>query len=90
LNKSRKVAADFSATWCSPCRVISPVFNNLSDEYKDIEFISVDVDNLGSVASKYAIRAMPTFIFFRNGGKSDEPLGADKPALQARVRALNS
>ncbi|PHH79330.1 hypothetical protein CDD80_5093 [Ophiocordyceps camponoti-rufipedis] len=88
LSKNSRVAVDFYAEWCGPCKIISPIFKKLSEQYKDIIFLSVDVDNLESVAQKYGIRAMPTFIMFKDGQKSDDLTGANKTGLEEKVQAL--
>ncbi|KAB8209306.1 thioredoxin [Aspergillus parasiticus] len=90
LRKNDRVATDFTATWCSPCHLIGPSFRHLSEDYKNIVFISVDVDKVAPVAQKYSIRTMPTFMFFRDGEKIDDLLGANKEGLEAKVESLAS
>ncbi|PFH57683.1 hypothetical protein XA68_14693 [Ophiocordyceps unilateralis] len=70
LNSNSKVAVDFFAEWCGPCKVISPIFELLSTQFPEIVFLSVDVDKVEAVAQKYGIRAMPTFIMFKDGEKA--------------------
>ncbi|RDA92764.1 hypothetical protein CP533_1432 [Ophiocordyceps camponoti-saundersi (nom. inval.)] len=88
LKKHPKVAVDFYAEWCGPCKFISPIFNQLSEQHSDIVFLSVDVDNVESVAQKYGIRAMPTFIMFKDGEKSADLTGANKTGLEEKIQAL--
>ena len=62
---------DFSATWCGPCKMMKPVFDELADTYDDkINFVTVDVDANPGLASQYAIQAVPTFVFLDSNGKS--------------------
>ncbi|KAG1699074.1 hypothetical protein DVH05_014445 [Phytophthora capsici] len=82
----RSVVVDFSASWCSPCRYISPVYHELSAKYPCTIFLKVDVDELKSVAKNYGVRSMPTFQFFRDGVKCDEMRGADRNGLEARIQ----
>ncbi|KAF8855702.1 thioredoxin domain-containing protein, partial [Acephala macrosclerotiorum] len=64
------VALDAWATWCGPCRTISPLFERLSGAEKyagKIAFYKLDVDDQPEVSQELGVRVMPTFIFFRNG-----------------------
>lgn len=61
------VIIDFFATWCGPCKVISPQFEELSNELTDIVFLKIDVDDNEDIAAEYEISSMPTFIFIKNG-----------------------
>lgn len=53
------------ATWCGPCKAISPVLERLSAQYTNAKFIKVDVDEAAEIAQEYGISAMPTFFFSR-------------------------
>ncbi|KAM4067303.1 thioredoxin domain-containing protein [Hirsutella rhossiliensis] len=88
LRANQRVAVDFMATWCGPCRLISPVFKQLSEQFKDIVFVSVDVDKVAPVAQKYGVRAMPTFIMFKDGNKCDDMMGANKVGLEDKITGL--
>eukprot|EP01103_Thecamoeba_quadrilineata_P019348 TRINITY_DN7793_c0_g1_i1.p1 TRINITY_DN7793_c0_g1~~TRINITY_DN7793_c0_g1_i1.p1 ORF type:complete len:470 (-),score=149.45 TRINITY_DN7793_c0_g1_i1:65-1474(-) len=76
------VVIDFSASWCGPCRAIAPVFADLSERHPDVVFLKVDVDELSSFAQNNGVRAMPTFIFFKNRQKVAELQGANPQKLQ--------
>ncbi|KAJ1667258.1 hypothetical protein IW140_001712 [Coemansia sp. RSA 1813] len=91
IEKNARVVVDFTATWCGPCKLISPVFQKLSAEFGDkIAFIKVDVDEGAEIAGNVGVRAMPTFKFFLNGKQvSDlEVVGADKTNLRANIEKL--
>lgn len=65
--KSGKVLVDFFATWCGPCRMLSPIVEELSKEVGDYEFYKVDVDENESLAAKYGIMTIPTLLIFKDG-----------------------
>ena len=58
---------DFKAAWCGPCKACAPVLAAISLQHPGIEFGAVDVDELQSVAQRWGVSAMPTFIVFRGG-----------------------
>ncbi|EGX47064.1 Cytoplasmic thioredoxin isoenzyme 2 [Orbilia oligospora] len=76
---------DFHATWCGPCKQIAPFVEKLSGEFKDANFVKVDVDEVTDVAAECGVRAMPTFMIFRGGEKVSEVVGANPAALKAAV-----
>ncbi|KAF9355170.1 hypothetical protein BGX34_010620 [Mortierella sp. NVP85] len=90
IASGKKIAVDFWATWCGPCRAISPVFEKLSAEHPDIEFIKVDVDDAAEISQQVGIRAMPTFIAYNKGEKAGEVVGANPGKLNQLIEDLAS
>jgi len=85
----KPVIIDFTATWCGPCRMIGPVFEELAESSGDKAiFIKVDVDEAEEIAAKCGISAMPTFKVFKNGKMQDELVGASREKLEAMVAKL--
>ncbi|KAM3506297.1 hypothetical protein MY11210_007599 [Beauveria gryllotalpidicola] len=91
LAENTYVVVDFFATWCPPCKAITPVFEKLADKHAvpgSFAFVKVNVDEAADAAQKYGITAMPTFLFFKDGkqvmvhGQLDIK-GANPPALTA-------
>lgn len=77
INKEKIVLVDFWATWCGPCRILSPILDELSKEYEEdlIEFKKVNVDDNGALVKQYEITAVPTLLFFKNGKKIHRVVG---------------
>ena len=68
---------DFWAPWCGPCRMVSPIYDKLSEEYDGrFKFCKINVDENQSTAAKYQIMSIPMQMFFVSGQKVDEILGA--------------
>ena len=70
-----KVLVDFFATWCGPCKMLSPVLEKVASEHEDLTVLKVDVDEVGDVAAQYGIRSIPTLILFEDGKAVDMKLG---------------
>ena len=70
-----KAIVDFYATWCGPCKMLSPVFESVSEEIKDIKFIKVDVDKFEELCRNYKVMSVPTLILFENGKEVKRKIG---------------
>ncbi|EFC44825.1 thioredoxin domain-containing protein [Naegleria gruberi] len=71
------VVADFYAEWCGPCQMIKPHYEALASKYSNVVFLKVDVDKHNAISSKEEVRAMPTFVFYKNNTKLTSVVGAD-------------
>ncbi len=82
---------DFQANWCPKCIMIEPLFKELSCIYSDIQFIKLDVDRLSEIAKNANVRAMPTFIIYKNGIQTNDIVkGADDEKLKKLIQSLSS
>lgn len=82
------VIANFSASWCGPCRIIAPYYTELSEKYTSLMFLTIDVDELTEFSTQWDIKATPTFFFLRDGQQIDKLVGANKPELQKKITAI--
>jgi thioredoxin 1 len=83
LADSKLLVVDFSATWCPPCRAITPFYEALSEKYPQATFVKVDVDEAKGVAGSCGVRAMPTFHLYKAGKLVEQWAGADERRLEA-------
>ncbi len=89
LQDSKLVVVDFWATWCGPCRMLSPILDEVEAEMADqISVVKVNVDDADEIAAQFRIMSIPTLLFFKNGQIVDKSVGAmPKPALVAKIKA---
>jgi thioredoxin 1 len=70
ISDFRPVIVDFHALWCSPCKMQSPILQEVAAELGDrIRVIKIDVDTNGKIASRYSVQSVPTIIIFKNGNQ---------------------
>jgi thioredoxin len=89
INKD-KVILYFTAKWCGPCRNISPVYMQLSTQYKNVSFCKLDVDaeDNKTIMDKLNIESLPTFVFFHKGSEVDRFTGSNSEMLKNKINQL--
>ncbi len=76
IQAEEPVLVDFSATWCGPCQQLSPIIDELAEEYSGkVKVGKVDIDKSQDVAGKFGIMSVPTVLFFKGGEKVDQVVG---------------
>ena len=76
LNSNSLVVVDFWATWCGPCRMVSPVIEDLANEFEgQTSVCKLNVDELPDLAAQYKIMSIPTVMIFKNGEVIDKAVG---------------
>ncbi|MGL4781277.1 MAG: thioredoxin [Bacteroidales bacterium] len=90
LESGKPLVVDFWAEWCGPCRMITPIIEDLATEYADRANIGkCNVDDNSEITQQFGIRNIPTILFFKDGQLVDKQVGAaQKPAIAAKVDAL--
>jgi len=77
IRSDKLSVVDFSAEWCGPCRMVTPIIRELADEYHDrIVTGEVNVDENPQITMKYNVRNIPTVLFIKNGEVVDKQVGA--------------
>lgn len=75
LKSETPVLVDFFATWCGPCKMLSPVLEQVADETQKAKILKVDIDEGMEIAEKYGIMSVPTLILFKEGKEVTRELG---------------
>ena len=77
----------FYAEWCGPCKVLTPLMENVKTKFTDVKFENVDIDSQFEVAQKYFVRSVPTVIIEKNGKEVQRMVGVQSEL--AYINALN-
>ena len=78
LESEKTVLIDFYATWCEPCKIMSPIIEAIAEENKDIKVVKIDVDKEENLAYEYEVYSIPTFMVIKEGKIVDFTVGITK------------
>lgn len=76
LDSDKKVLIDFWTPWCGPCRMVSPIVDEIAEENSTIKVAKVNIDEQPQLASQYGVMSIPTLLVFENGDVVDKAVGA--------------
>ncbi len=81
INSDKPVLLDFWASWCAPCRMLSPVVDEIANERSDIKVGKINVDEEPELAGKFGVMSIPTLVVMKNGKIVDQSVGV-RPKAQ--------
>ncbi|MDC3046435.1 thioredoxin [Acidimicrobiaceae bacterium] len=89
LNSTNPVVIDFHATWCGPCKVLSPILEELDDEIDGVEFVKLDVDQHPQIAGQNQVMGVPTVVILKDGEVKDRFVGVQpKEVIKEKITSL--
>lgn len=90
INSDIPTVVDLWAEWCGPCKMVSPILEELSGEYQGkVKFTQMNVDNNREIPGKFGVRAIPTLLFFKGGELTQTIVGArSKAEIDEEVKKL--
>ncbi len=75
LKSEKPVLVDFYADWCGPCKMLSPIIDQVANENEDIKVCRINIDNEEGLAVQYGIMSIPTLLVFKSGEVSNQTIG---------------
>lgn len=89
ISKNEVAVIDCWAAWCMPCRILTPVIEELAKEQSGVAFGKLNVDENRTTPVKYGIMSIPTLLYFKNGQMVDKTIGAlPKAAIEQRLEKI--
>ena len=75
LKSEKPVLIDFYATWCGPCKILSPIVEEVAKENENVKFVKIDIDKTDDIAMQYQVMSIPTLVLIQDGEEKDRVVG---------------
>ena len=89
ITSNKLVVVDFFATWCGPCRALSPYIDELATNHNHILFAKANIEETPIIANELDVKSLPCVVIFENGKEINRVVGFNKPKLQAIIENLS-
>ena len=91
IRNNGKIVVDFYADWCGPCKMLSPILEEVSEDHQDIKFVKINVDENEELAAEFGIMSIPAVFMLKDGNIVNKFLGAQsKKVIEEQVeKAFN-
>ena len=89
ITNNKLVVVDFFATWCGPCRALSPYIDELAANHHNILFAKANIEEAPVIANELDVKSLPCVIIFENGKEINRVVGFNKQKLQAIIENLS-
>ena len=90
LKENKQVILDFHATWCGPCKKISPILDEACKVNKNVVFAKIDIDEVSELAQKYEIQGVPTLVYVSQEKEVDRVVGFSQQAVQKLIEKASN
>ena len=85
----KPVVIDFHATWCGPCKILSPILEELQEEMEEVEFVKLDVDQFPEISGANQVMGVPTVVIIKDGEVKDRFVGVQpKETIKEKILAI--
>ena len=89
LEASKPVLVDFWAAWCGPCKILSPILEELQEEMEEVEFVKLDVDQFPEISGANQVMGVPTVVIIKDGEVKDRFVGVQpKETIKEKILAI--
>ena len=83
------IVIDFHATWCGPCKILSPILEELQEEMEEVEFVKLDVDQFPQISGANQVMGVPTVVIMKDGEIKDKFVGVQpKETIKEKILAI--